>query len=96
MEERRRVLGFPLGAGPYRRSGSEPQRILGMPIDLVGPVDVQWFRSLFHPLRSWRRWTKRRRLGPYALDGFDVTGPVANKGDGEGGSVKSPPRSWSG
>lgn len=27
--------------------------------------------TLAHPLRSWRRWNQRRRLGPYAPDDDD-------------------------
>lgn len=71
MEERRRVLGFPLGPDPYRSSGNEPPQVFGVTTAWIGPIDAQWFRSLFHPLRSWRRWSRHRRLGPYALDDFD-------------------------
>lgn len=70
-EERKRILGFPLGSDPYRPSDREPQRIFGMPTDWMGPVDLQFFRSLIHPFQSWKRWTRHRRLGPYAPDDDD-------------------------
>jgi hypothetical protein len=70
-EERKRILGFPAGPNPYGPRDQEPRRYLGMRADWVGPVDVQWFGSLVHPLRSWRRWNRHRRLGPYALNDDD-------------------------
>lgn len=77
--EPKRVLGFPVGQDPYRRDHREAQRLLGVPTDWIGPVDVQWFHSLIHPIRSWKRWIRHRRLGPYDIgdddDGGDGTKP---------------------
>lgn len=69
QEERNRVFGMPRDAvGPHARQGEEPQRVLGVPVDWYGPVDTDWFRSLRHPIKAYKRWTLRRRLGPYAPD----------------------------
>jgi hypothetical protein len=57
--------------GPHARQGEEPQRFLGLPVDLYGPLDWDWLRSLRHPIKAYRRWTLRRRLGPYAPDEDD-------------------------
>lgn len=65
--EPNRVFGMPRGTGPYARQGEEPQRVMGIPIDWFGPVDPQ-VKSLRHPIRAYRRWKRRRRLGPFALD----------------------------
>jgi hypothetical protein len=70
-EERQRVLGQPIwGLGPHARRGEEPQRVLGFPIDSLGPspADREWLLSLAHPIRTYKRWVRRRRLGPYATD----------------------------
>lgn len=66
-QERNRVLGMPLGPGPHARQDEERQHILGFPADSFGPVDRDWFLSLAHPIRTYRRWV-RRRLGPFATD----------------------------
>jgi hypothetical protein len=75
--EPNRVLGFPQRrkphAGqdrePHARQDREPQRVMGFPVDLFGPVlDGEWVDSLAHPVRMYRRWLRRRRLGPYAID----------------------------
>jgi len=66
--EPNRVLGFPRKTGPRARQGEEPQRVMGIPVDSFGPVDRDWFRSLAHPVRGFRRWVRWRRLGPYATD----------------------------
>jgi hypothetical protein len=66
--EPNRFLGFPLTKDPHARQVEEPQRVMGMPIDLFGDVDLGGFRSLAHPIRECRRWLRRRRLGPYATD----------------------------
>ncbi|HUA96155.1 MAG TPA: hypothetical protein VMB82_11595 [Acidimicrobiales bacterium] len=86
-EERPRVLGFPVGAGPARRDGAD--RVLGMPLDWFGPIDRSWLAALFHPRRSWRRWRRHRRLGPYALDDDEATGD--DGGEGGPGSGALPP-----
>jgi hypothetical protein len=85
--EPNRVLGFPIRAdrqGQQRRDGpgtqrhdgqrEEPQRVMGFPVDSFGPVDLDWLRPLAHPIREYRRWARRRRLGPYAT-GEDEPGP---------------------
>ena len=39
---------------------------MGFPVDSLGPTlaDRAWLRSLAHPIRTSRRWVRRRRLGP--------------------------------
>jgi hypothetical protein len=66
--EPNRVFGMPRTQEPYARQGEAPQRVMGMPVDWIGPVarDLTW--SLAHPIRGYRRWRLRRRLGPYAPD----------------------------
>jgi hypothetical protein len=65
QEERNKVFGMPRGADPH---AEEPQRVLGVPVDWYGPVDWGWLRSVRHPINAYKRWTLRRRLGPYAPD----------------------------
>ncbi len=67
-EERQRFLGFPRGPDPYGESGEQSPRLMGMPMDWFGPVDVEWFRTMLHPVRSVRRWKRRRHLGPFVAD----------------------------
>ena len=70
-EEPQRVMGQPVeDLGPHSRQDYEPQRVLGFPVDSLGPrrQDREWFLSLVHPVRTFRRWALRRRLGPYAPD----------------------------
>ncbi len=67
-EEPKRVFGLPGGQDRYRPPRREPQRVLGFPVDWFGGVDVEFFRSFVHPIRAYRRWDRRRRLGAYALD----------------------------
>lgn len=78
--EPNRVLGFPQRrkphAGqdrePHARQDREPQRVMGFPVDRFGPaLDGKWVESLAHPIRTYRRWLRRRRLGPYAIDEDD-------------------------
>jgi hypothetical protein len=66
--EPNRVLGLPWRADPQARQGQEPQRVMGFPVDWFAGADRDWFRSMAHPVRSYRRWLRRRRLGPYAVD----------------------------
>jgi hypothetical protein len=66
--EPNRVLGFPMRTGPQARQDEESPRVMGFPADGFGPVDLDWLRSLAHPIREYRRWARRRRLGPYAVD----------------------------
>jgi hypothetical protein len=71
-EPQRRVLG--VNASWLGRSEEEPaQRVLGFPIDSFRGVDRDWLSSLAHPANQYRRWIRRRRLGPYAPD--DEAGP---------------------
>lgn len=70
-EEPQRVMGIPVrNLGPHARRGEEPQRVMGFPVDSLGPgpADREWLRSLVHPVRTYKRWVRRRRLGPYATD----------------------------
>jgi hypothetical protein len=66
--EPKRVFGMPRSKDPHARQGEEPQRALGISADWFGSVDHDFFRSLAHPIRGYRRWRLRRRLGPYAPD----------------------------
>lgn len=67
-EERRRVLGFPVGPDPNGGpTGVQPH--VGLPGRIVGPVDRRFFGTLAHPLRGFRRWRRHRRLGPYDVEG---------------------------
>jgi hypothetical protein len=67
-EERNKVFGIPRGADPYAKQGEEPQRILGVPVDWYGPIDSFRLRWIRHPIKAYKRWAVRRRLGPYAPD----------------------------
>ena len=70
-EEPQRVLGIPVrDVGPHAGRGEEPQRVMGFPVDSFGPgsAGLEWLRSLAHPIRTYKRWTRRRRLGPFATD----------------------------
>jgi hypothetical protein len=69
-EEPQRVMGQPIwDVGPHSRP-DEPQRVMGYPIDSVGPTpaDIEWFKSWLHPIRTYNRWMRLRRLGPYDLE----------------------------
>ncbi len=66
--ERNRVLGIPIGTGPHDRQGEEQQRVMGFPVDAFDGVNLDGLRSLAHPIRGYKRWARRRRLGPYAAD----------------------------
>jgi hypothetical protein len=72
--EPNRFLGIPrrpdghAAQGGQARQGEEPQRVMGFPVDWFGHADLDWFRSMAHPVRTYRRWVRRRRLGPYAVD----------------------------
>ena len=68
-EEPQRVMGIPVrDLGPHARRSEEPQRVMGFPVDSLGPAEREWLRSLAHPIRTYKRWVRRRRLGPYATD----------------------------
>jgi hypothetical protein len=42
--------------------------VLGFPVDTFRNVDVEFFQGFLHPVKSYRRWSRRRRLGVYAVD----------------------------
>ena len=70
-EEPNRFLGMPVGPrGPGQRAnqGEEPQHVMGLPANWFESVDLGGLRSLAHPVRAYRRWVRRRRLGPYDTD----------------------------
>jgi hypothetical protein len=62
---------FRRDVGPHAGQGKELRRVLGVPVDWYGPLDWDWLRSLRHPIKAYKRWTLRRRLGPYAPDEND-------------------------
>ena len=71
-EEPNKVLGMVRrDIGPHAFQDQEPQHVLGVPVDWYGPVDGVRLRPLRHPIRACKRWTLRRRLGPYAPDDED-------------------------
>jgi hypothetical protein len=65
-EERNRVFGMPRGADPRAERPEEQRRVLGVPVDWYGSVDWNQLRSIRHPVKTYKRWALRRRLGPYA------------------------------
>jgi hypothetical protein len=67
-EEPNRVLGMSIGEHRQLRPSEEQQRVLGFPVDAFGSVDREWFASMAHPVRTYRQWARRRRLGPYLTD----------------------------
>jgi hypothetical protein len=72
--EQNRVLGFPWRPDRQARPGEpggqakESQRVMGFPVDWSGTIDRDGFLPLAHPIREYKRWLRRRRLGPYAVD----------------------------
>ena len=66
--EPNRVLGIPWTRDPRARRVQEPQRVMGFPVDWFSGVDTSGLDSLAHPIRACRRWLRRRRLGPYAVE----------------------------
>ena len=79
--EPNRVLGIPWtrhpntrqDRAPQPRRDREPQRVMGFPVDWFGSVDGGRVESLAHPVRTYRRWLRRRRLGPDAIDGDELS-----------------------
>jgi hypothetical protein len=69
-----RVLGIPLRSDTRTMQGEEPQRVMGFPVDWFADIDLDWVRSLAHPVRGYRRWLRRRHLDPYLMD-EDQPGP---------------------
>ncbi len=70
-EERNTVFGMPRDVDPYARQGEEPQRFLGVPVDWYGPVDPKLLQFLRHPVKAYKYWVLRRRLGIYAPEEGD-------------------------
>ena len=66
--EPKRVLGFPVTRDPHAQQDKEPLRVMGFSADGFDGIDTDWIRSLAHPIRGYRRWQRRRRFGPYAID----------------------------
>jgi hypothetical protein len=82
--EPNRFLGFPVRTGPRAKRGEESQRVMGFPVDLAnwfggdggGSSDGDGSSGsdrnqpgpLAHPIQGYKRWLRRRRLGPYAVD----------------------------
>ncbi len=75
-EEPNRIFGVSAGGRAQQRR--EPQRVLGFSQELFAGVDVDFFRGLLHPVKSYRRWSRRRRLGAYAVDD-DTPRPRRNR-----------------
>ncbi len=68
--EPNRFLGFPWRPDRHDRQARqvESQRVMGFPVDWFGTIDRGGFLPLAHPIRGYKRWLRRRRLGPYAID----------------------------
>lgn len=74
--EPNRFLGFPVRTGPRVKRDEESQRVMGFAVDWFGSGsgssdhhrDRDQIRPLPHPIRGYKRWLRRRRLGPYAVD----------------------------
>jgi hypothetical protein len=69
--EPKRVLGFRVRTGPQAKQDEESRRVMGLPVDWFGSddsVDRDQLWRLAHPIRGYKRWLRRRRLGPYAVD----------------------------
>jgi hypothetical protein len=66
--EPKRVLGFPVTRDPHARQETQPLRAMGFSADRSDGIDMDWIRSLAHPIRGYQRWRRRRRFGPYAID----------------------------
>ena len=65
-EERNRVFGIPIGSDRHDPQAEEKQRVMGFPVDTFDGANLDGLRSLAHPIRGYKRWVRRRRLGPYA------------------------------
>ena len=65
-EERNRVFGMPTGRSPQGKQGEEQQHVMGFPADWFEDVNLDGLTFLVHPIRAYKRWARRRRLGPYA------------------------------
>ena len=64
---------FQCGPGRGPKRDEESQRVMGFPVDWSSGSgsdhrDRDQVRPLPHPIRGYKRWLRRRRLGPYAVD----------------------------
>jgi hypothetical protein len=66
--EPNRFLGFPVRTGQRAKPDQESQRVMGFPVDWFVGAGRDQVSPLAHPIRGYRRWLRRRRLGPYAVD----------------------------
>jgi hypothetical protein len=73
--ESQRVMGFPVdwfgSVAPAGRDGSvDRDGSVGRDgsVDRDGSVGRDQVWPLAHPIRGYKRWLRRRRLGPYAVD----------------------------
>jgi hypothetical protein len=66
--EPNRVFGMPRTTSRNARQGEEPQRAMGLPAEWFGPLDPRLAKAVKHPVRAYRQWRLRRRLGIYAPD----------------------------
>jgi len=66
--EPNRILGFPVRTDQRAKRDEESQRVMGFPVGGFGGVDRVQVWPLAHPIRGYKRWLRRRRLGPYAVD----------------------------
>jgi hypothetical protein len=66
--EPNRILGFPVRTGQRAKRDEESQRVMGFPVDWFGGVERVQDAPLARPIRGYKRWLRRRRGGPYAVD----------------------------
>jgi hypothetical protein len=66
-EEPNRFLGVPQRP-EYLSQGNEEQHFLGVPVSSLGAPNPHWLDYLKHPVARFKRWLRRRKLGPYAPD----------------------------
>jgi hypothetical protein len=66
--EPNRILGFPVRTGQRAKRDEESRRVMGFPVDGFGGIERVQDAPLAHPIRGYKRWLRRRRLGPYAVD----------------------------
>lgn len=66
--EPNRFLGFPVRTGQRAKRDEESQRVMGFPVDWFGGVERVQVAPLARPIRGYKRWLRRRRPGPSAVD----------------------------
>ena len=52
QQEPNRVMGIPWTRDPQGRWDYEPKHVMGFPVDWSGEIDLDWVRSLAHPVGS--------------------------------------------